>query len=398
MLARRRPRVLHGPVNVGNQPWALSRAERRLGIKSDLVVNYGTWLNYPADLVLGEYGNTTKMARARRVAFGMTAPLRYDVLHYYFGRTFLMPDGHQFGDDTRRDRLVIADLEFAKRLGRKVFMTLQGCDVRLAAESNRRNAWTMCAPDRCSVYPQCLAMLDRQRQGVIDCILPQCDRVFVLNPELGHMVPGAAFMPYANVPIETVTPIYPTVSGRPRIVHAPSNGPIKGTPMILAALETLRRAFDFELVLVEGKPHAEAIEIYRSADIAIDQILAGWYGGFAVEMMALGKPVVCYIREADLSCLPARMRAEMPIMQVSPASLAEDLAAILKRRAEWPSVGAASRGYVERWHNPDIIATAMVAAYRDEESRFDLAQAMPFTHSDGPGSLPTRAGEAPAGA
>lgn len=380
--------MLHGPVNVGNQPWALSRAERRLGLKSDLVVNYGTWLNYPADLVLGEYGNTTNMARARRVAFGMTAPLRYDVLHYYFGRTFLLPDGHQFGDDPRRDRLVIADLELAKRLGRKVFMTLQGCDVRLAAVSNRRNDWTMCAPGRCSVYSQCLETLDRQRQGVIDRILPLCDRVFVLNPELNHMVPNAVFMPYANVPIEAFTPVLPTPSGRPRIVHAPSNGPIKGTPMILGALEALRSDFDFELILVEGKPHAEALEIYRSADLAIDQILAGWYGGFAVEMMALGKPVACHIRDADLGVVPERMRRSMPILQISPASLVEDLAAILRRRAEWPSMGEAARRYVERWHSPDIIAKAMVAAYRDDDSRFDLAAAMPAVVGDNRVTVP----------
>ena len=49
-------RVLHGPVNVGNQPWVLSRAERALGINSDVVVSYGTWLEYPADRVLTAWG------------------------------------------------------------------------------------------------------------------------------------------------------------------------------------------------------------------------------------------------------------------------------------------------------------------------------------------------------
>jgi len=33
-------RVLHAPVNIGNQPWVLSRYERKLGVESDFHVNY----------------------------------------------------------------------------------------------------------------------------------------------------------------------------------------------------------------------------------------------------------------------------------------------------------------------------------------------------------------------
>ena len=81
-------RVLHGPCNVGNQPWVLSRAERALGVRSDLVVNYGTWLGYPSDLQLGTCGRKSLKSIVARTAFAATAPFRYDVLHYYFGRSF----------------------------------------------------------------------------------------------------------------------------------------------------------------------------------------------------------------------------------------------------------------------------------------------------------------------
>ena len=112
--------------------------------------------------------------------------------------------------------------------------------------------------------------------------------------------------------------------------------------------------------------------LYRSADIAIDQVLAGWYGGFAVEMMAMGKPVACYIREQDMKFVPQAMRDEMPILQIDPGRLVDDLAAILERRAEWQNVGKRSRRYVERWHNPDRIAEAMLDAYRSPDSTFVL--------------------------
>jgi len=371
-------KVLHGPVNVGNQPWALSRAERRLGITSDLVIRSGTWLNYPADRTLSRDGSGFFEIAARSVLFGLGVPWKYDVLHFYFGQTFLSP-GRSYFKNSFLDRIFnigsTIDLRIARRLGRKRFMTLQGCDARLAGEGNSRNDWTMCATDRCSLYRTCIEVLDARRRYTIGKVLPFFDRVFYLNPELGHVVPEGQFLPYASVEIEKFDVKLPSPEGRPRIVHAPSDGSIKGTPIILDALEQLKGRYDFDLILVEKKTHDEALALYRSADIAIDQVLAGWYGGFAVEMMAMGKPVACYIREQDMKFVPEAMRDDMPILQINPGRLVDDLAAILDRRSEWQDVGKRSRRYVERWHNPDRIAQAMLDAYRSSNSTFVLAPA-----------------------
>ena len=372
-------KILHGPVNVGNQPWALSRAERRLGIASDLVIRSGTWLNYSADRTLSRDGSGFFEIAARSVLFGLGVPWKYDVLHFYFGQTFLSP-GRSFFTNPLLGRMYdyfsTIDLRLAKLLGRKRFMTLQGCDARLAGEGNLRNEWTMCATGRCSLYQTCIDALDARRRYMIGEVLPFFDRVFYLNPELGHVVPEAQFLPYASVEIEKFDVKLPAAEGRPRIVHAPSDGSIKGTQMILDALEQLRTRYDFDLILVEKRTHEEALALYRSADIAIDQILAGWYGGFAVEMMAMGKPVACYIREQDMKFVPKAMRDDMPILQIDPGRLVDDLAAILERRAEWQDVGKRSRRYVERWHNPDRIARAMLDAYCDPNSTFVLTPAV----------------------
>jgi glycosyltransferase involved in cell wall biosynthesis len=368
-------KILHGPVNVGNQPWALSRAERRLGFASDLVIRSGTWLNYPADRILSKDGSSLLRIAVRSGLFGLGVPWKYDVLHFYFGQTFLSP-GRSFFKDPRFERIYdyfsTVDLRVAKLLGRKRFMTLQGCDARLAGEGNARNEWTMCAHGHCSVYQTCIDMLDERRRRLLSDVLPLFDRVFYLNPELGHVVPSGQFLPYANVEIEKFAPQFPSNEGRPRIVHAPSDGSIKGTSMILDALQQLRNRYDFDLILVEKKTHEEALALFRSADIAIDQVLAGWYGGFAVEMMAMGKPVACYIREQDMRFVPKAIRDDMPILRINPGRLVEDLAAILERRAEWQEVGKRSLRYVERWHNPDHIAKAMLEAYRSPDSTFVL--------------------------
>lgn len=142
--------------------------------------------------------------------------------------------------------------------------------------------------------------------------------------------------------------------------------------MILEALEQLRSSYEFELILVENKTHEEALEIYRSADLSIDNVLGGWYGGVAVEMMAMGKPVLCHIREEDMKFIPEAMRRELPFYNVDPGTLAADFAAVLDRRSEWEARGRDARRYVERWHDPDFIAAAMIAAYASPSSTFIL--------------------------
>ncbi|OKO82791.1 hypothetical protein AC628_03970 [Bradyrhizobium sp. NAS96.2] len=319
----------------------------------------------------------------RSAAFGLKNQWRYDVLHYYFGQTFLSP-GFPLsapGSVLSRaslvtdiaNRLGTADLHAARLFNKKLFMTLQGCDVRLASEGNRRNEWTMCAPQHCELYQRCTDALDHRRHFLIEKVLPLFDRVFYLNPELGHVVPNGRFLPYSNVDVEQFDVAPPSTQGRLKIVHAPTAGRIKGTPMILNALEQLRSRYDFDLILVEKTSHEQALEIYRSADLAIDQVLAGWYGGFAVEMMAMGKPAACYIREEDMMFVPDAIRRELPVYRLNPGDLVESIAAILDRRSEWSTRGQASRRYVERWHNPKLIAKAMLDAYESPDSIFELA-------------------------
>ena len=64
-------------------------------------------------------------------------------------------------------------------------------------------------------------------------ILPLCDKVFFLNPELGHFVPNGVFLPYASAEIEGVEFLPPKPNRVPRIVHAPSG---------LFASQTFQRA------------------------------------------------------------------------------------------------------------------------------------------------------------
>lgn len=368
MRRSRRLRVLHGPVNVGNQPYVLSRYERELGADSSLVVNYDTWLEYDADRTLSGYSDRSVRTRLRRLRFGVGAPFRFDVLHYYFGRSFLAWD-----DYGGPNRLWFQDLRLARRLGRTVFMTFQGCDVRISRRSDKLYAVTPCHLGECAAAPVCRELLDDRREEMMRTVLPLVDRAFVLNPELARYVPGAQFLPYASVDVERLTPVWPAADGPIRILHAPSDEGIKGSARIVEAVERLAQRYPIEFTVVKGVPHERALELYRSADLIVDQVLAGWYGGFAVEVMAMGKPVAAYIRDEDLDVLPPGMRKELPVVRLHPDTLERDLEAAVMQRSGWQDLGRRSREYVLRWHHPRKIAAAMLRAYEDPTLPLEIA-------------------------
>ena len=360
-------RIVHGPVNVGNQPYVLAQHERALGADSTLVVNYGTWTDYRTDRSHGDYGVRTTRTVLRRLLFGLRAPFSYDVLHFYFGRSYLSWD--DFGGP---NWLWFRDLRLAKRLGRRVFMTLQGCDVRISRRSAELFDVTPCHAGNCSAVPTCRSVIDDQREELVRTILPLADGVFALNPELVRYAPSARFLPYASVDVDSFDVVPPTPDDRIRIVHAPSDEGIKGTPLITAAVERLRARHPIEYDLVTGIPHAEALERYKRADLVIDQTLAGWYGGLAVEAMAMGKPVAAYIRDDDLGVVPAAMRAELPIVRIAPATIEQDLEAAIAQRDQWAEWGSGSREFVLRWHHPAKLARQLLRVYENPGTPLEL--------------------------
>ncbi|MEH2487045.1 glycosyltransferase [Bradyrhizobium sp. AZCC 2230] len=70
--------------------------------------------------------------------------------------------------------------------------------------------------------------------------------------------------------------------------------------------------------------------------------------------------------------VPEAMRRDLPLNQLNPENLVEDMAAILDRRSEWSHCGLASRRFVERWHDPKLIAQAMLKAYESADGSFEL--------------------------
>ena len=129
---------------------------------------------------------------------------------------------------------------------------------------------------------------------------------------------------------------------------------------MIAACEGL----DVDLRLVEGLPHDEARKRYEDADIVVDQLNAGWYGLFAIESMALGKPVVTYLHEEAVRRTEEAFGVHVPLVPTTKETLRETLRPLVADAAERRRIGAASRAYVEQVHDARANAQRLLDLYR----------------------------------
>ncbi len=369
-------RILHAPSSTGGNPQALSRALHMLGMESVSMVVTQNYLAYKADIVLHSPGTRIVWREIRRVwAIFFELP-RYDVIHYNSGTTIASAYAVEFGC-TQGLRgwirqiysvylrgLQRIELAYLKLLGKTVFVTFQGDDARQGDYCLSNYAITFANRVEPGYYSRAS---DDFKRASISRFSEIANGIYSVNPDLLNVLPvRSRFVPYGHVFLNEWLPIYSQAhSGSLRILHAPSHRKVKGTDLILTALNELKaRGYDFELLLVEGMSNANAKKIYASADILVDQLFAGWYGGLAVELMALGKPVLAYIRESDLHFIDNEMRADLPVINVNPSNIKSVLKQVLEMpRAELISLGVRSRLFVEKWHDPIKIANQIKEDY-----------------------------------
>lgn len=365
-------RVLHCPATVGGNPQGLSRAERKLGCASESWTLAQNHFQFPADRVICPSGGRLARAVLRWRAIAQLLG-KFDVVHFNFGGSFApirIATAHR-GAWARAynrwwaGRWELADVAWARQRGAVIAVTYQGDDARQGDVCRAHYPVHFVHHVPAGYYTPETDQHKRERIRFFD---RHADLIYALNPDLLRVLPARArFLPYASVDPAEWTPAYPESSpASPLVVHAPSHRAVKGTAFLLAAVERLKaEGVAFRFQLVEGRAHAEARRLYAAADLAVDQLLAGFYGAFAVELMALGKPVICQLHALDLERIPAGMRQDMPLIHADPDSIYRTLREwVTTRRGELRTVGERSRAFAARWHDPVRVAETVVADYR----------------------------------
>ena len=312
-MASRELRVTLCPVNTAGVPWTNAQALRRRGVDARLVVFERYKLHPEADESLDIPSNSLLLSRQAKqwAALARLLP-RTDVFHFHFGLT-LVPQSLQF--------------PILRAARKKSVMHYLGSDIR-------------------GKTPEQLAYgkkADAEIVGSYDAI---------------RWVPEAEVIP-PGIDLARIDPAPPSDRERPLIVHAPSSRRRKGSEHVIAAVEGL----DADLELVEGLHHDEAFERYRAADIVVDQLNAGWYGLFAIEAMALGKPVVTFLHDEAVQRTEEAFGTRVPIVSATAETLREALRPLVADAARRRELGAASRAYVEQVHDLERITDRLVDLY-----------------------------------
>ena len=189
-------------------------------------------------------------------------------------------------------------------------------------------------------------------------VFARADAEIVGSYDAVRWVPEAHVIP-PGLDLRPFTPVPPSDSPRPLVVHAPSNREKKGTQFVIEACAEL----PVELDIVEGVPHDVARARYARADIVVDQLKAGWHGVFALEAMALGKPVVSHVKPDVVERSAAGFGIRVPIVPATRETLVAALRPLVEQPARRRELGAESRAYVEQVHDIDRIADRLIDLY-----------------------------------
>lgn len=316
-------KVLHGMSEVAGQGIYSVKGLRANGVSADMAVWRPNTFGYPIDISLniGKKKYLYPWYAFKMFVFFLRATFKYDCFHFHYAHS-LLPFG--------------LDLMLLKSLDKKIFFEFHGSELRGQINNIK--------------YPYFHSILRVKRQSkLIKKEIEYADGIILHDIELKPHLPEVDVPVYIvplRVDLSMLTPVFPDVRvKKPVVVHAPSNRGSKGSNWIIEAANKLKDRIDF--VLVENKSQDEAIEIYIKADIIIDQISVGAYGVFAIECMALGKPVLSYISDEVRKSLPNTC----PIQSIEPDTIYDVLNKLSCNPDLRRNIGMQGRKYVEEYHD-----------------------------------------------
>ena len=349
VLSRLAPRPVD--VGLGPLPTINSRYHKqcleRFGYRSETFVYHTWYFTADFDVMLNKY---FPRAIGPYVSY-VFCLFRYKCLYTYFS-------GGPLGFTTLLARCEPFLLQLA---GIKTVIMPFGADVHVLTRAKNKlmvHAFTKDYPGFRHCKGRTAALIDVWTHGA-DHIVSGCDWVDFLyywdTLMLAHFAidtDAFAVDESDDAPHEPPRPL--------RLVHAPNHRNLKGTDHILKAVEALRaEGVAIELAVVEGVPNARIPELIRAADVVVDQLVLGWYAMFALEGMALGKPVVCYVRPDFLDLYTAAgllEPGELPIVDATVHSIEETLRRLTSLpRGELRDIGRRSRAFVEKHHSIEAI-------------------------------------------
>lgn len=337
-----------------------AKAERMLGIKAVSFVYSTYYITQEFDINLSQFCKSHILIKVLSVFAFLWACIFFDRLHFYCDRGLLEPISP----------FVFNSLELLvyKLLKIDVFFWTYGADVRTRKKTLSLGEPNCCT--NCTLIGKACICDDKKQKKVLYRLKRYSKAIFSMGDMIEYVNNSRNDLFYWPIDLNAeggkkYEPCYPQIDpSKPlKIIHASNHRMFKGTNFLIKVVEELKsEGSNIELILVEGIPNNEAIKIYKSADIIFDQCLIGFHGYFAIESMALGKPVMCFIRKPKKYLLHPE---ECPIINVHINTLKNELRRFEKERTLLREIGIKSRRYVEKYYSLEAFSARLRKIYKD---------------------------------
>lgn len=338
-----KPYVLWAPIPMINIS-SNRKADRLMGYHSDCLV-YRTYhitqeSLFDYNLKTDKISQTKLLKKIRKVVkifpflVMIWAAFKYDIFHFFFMGGFLFAN----------DFLAKIEFPFWKIIGKKTIVSAYGADIRqesITRKLGKYNAYMELSHEE---IVKEIHKTEEQVRNRVNFIIKWCDMPLSMGDMIEYTPGSKNDVFYWSLDTDDWKPVHKKNNKEIIILHAPNHPHYKGTKFLLPVIDRLKKeGYPIKFVLIQKMSNEKARKYYEKADIVAEQFTIGWHGYFAVEAMALGKPVLCYIRKKEY--LPNWI--ECPIINTDPDHIYENLVMLIKNPKLREEIGKKSRKYAE---------------------------------------------------
>lgn len=310
MAKEKKFKIAHFPTDLGMRAYSLCKAERELGLDSWVIIRYIG--SHSSDSFSVLY-SPNPILYTWRLLRAFQRNLEADIIMANAGSSLF---------DFNSNGLNLLDIPIYKSLGKRIFVTYQGCDIRLCEYCPVRISLPkslFCPNMQYSSYKN----FDRVKLRKLNIWMRYADAILGITPDL-CLIDGIEYTPHAKYLYninDIVTEKGKNECHKIRICHMykagiPGAGYLKGTQLIENTLKAILVKYpnNVEYIPFSGLSWENCLKFITTCDILIDQVVMGWYGGISVEASLSGTLPVAYIDKSLLRFVPRDMRDNLPVM------------------------------------------------------------------------------------
>lgn len=275
------------------------------------------------------------------------AVLKYDIFEFAF-----------IGGILKNSHLRKIEPPLLKILAKKIFVYGYGADCKILSDIRKMGFKYNNAMDRTE-------KTESQPEKIIRENVERAQKyadVLIAGGDLIHLGKKAIFLPIpADLSLWSFRP--PKNHKKIVLLHSTNHRNQKGTRFILKIVDKLKKQLPIKLALLERKTLKECQQLYPLGDIFITDVIYGWHGYTAIEGMAIGRPVMSYLRPDIIKFHSYYAKGRIPVISATPDNLAREIERLVKNKKLREELGQKGREYALKFHSLEFVGALRKILY-----------------------------------